>query len=261
MLDRQLIFEHLSTTRYGRSLEVKASTGSTNQDAQNAAISGAANGHTLFADMQTHGRGSNGRQWLSPAGTDLYLSIVDRPPVPLAQLPPLTLAVGLGVADTVCEAIPFAADEVAVKWPNDVWLRGKKCAGILVEASSIGDQLHSLVIGIGLNVNRDRFPSTLEHPGTSLRLESQSSHPSPALRREPLAARLLLHIEAWVQTFCKEGPERVSEALNGRLALQGEAVQCGEVSGTLAGVAPDGALQVQGSTGLKRIMSGRLSRA
>ena len=88
----------LSTARYGRSLRSLASTGSTNDDARADGAAGAVRGHVVLADVQTRGRGSNGRSWESPAGLDLYLSIVDRPPLTLPQLPPLTLAAGSGCA-------------------------------------------------------------------------------------------------------------------------------------------------------------------
>src|SRR6185503_19101937 len=119
---------------------------------------------------QRRGRGSHGRSWASPSGGDLYLSIVARPQLPLAQLAPLTLAVGLGVADAADAVLGAAARAPArVKWPNDVWLGGKKCAGILVETRS-GSAAPELIVGVGVNVNRVSFPDELAVTATSLRL-------------------------------------------------------------------------------------------
>lgn len=253
MFDEDLLKTVLTTARYGRSLDVRAETASTNDDAAQAAYAGAASGHVVIADSQRAGRGSHGRVWASPKGTDLYLSIVDRPMLALAALPPLTLAVGLGVADTLVESLPQASDSISVKWPNDVWIDGKKCAGILVEASSTGDRLQSLVIGIGLNINRTEFPSDIEHPPTSMRLADGREH-----GREALAASLLGHVERWVDRFVAEGPRAIAQALQGRLALRGKTVSCGDVLGTLSGVADNGALIIVGPHGPQQVVGGRL---
>src|SRR5689334_18189002 len=95
------VLPQLRTVRYGRSLRVLATTDSTNDDAHEDAARGALDGHVVVADAQRSGRGSHGRTWASPAGTDLYLSIVARPELSLNELPPLTLAVGLAVAEAV----------------------------------------------------------------------------------------------------------------------------------------------------------------
>jgi BirA family biotin operon repressor/biotin-[acetyl-CoA-carboxylase] ligase len=245
---------HLRTQRYGRSLRALDETGSTNDDARADAASGAASGHVVLADLQTAGRGSNSRVWSSPRGEDLFVSIVDRPALSLAQLPPLTLAVGLGVAEAV-EAVLDLPGACQVKWPNDVWLHRKKCAGILVETSASGAVVESVVIGIGLNVNRLEFGEELRDFATSLR----ASRPDHAmLDRAAVLARLLLAVESQVDRFIAQGPAAIVRSLEPRLAMLGERARCGEIEGEVAGVGANGALLMRTDRGLVEVHAGRL---
>ena len=253
-LSRQRITECLQTARYGRSLTLEPVTNSTNADARVAASAGAAVGHVIVADRQLSGRGSRGRHWESPGGLDLYLSIVDRPALSLPQLPPLTLAVGVGVAEAVEQTLgSAAAPRCQVKWPNDVWLGGRKAAGILVEANSQGAQLEAVIVGIGLNVNRGEFSAELAETATSLARVSGQRHD-----RAQVLCRLLLSVEHWVGRFVTEGPAPVVEALGQRLALRGQPVQCGEVVGLLDGVSEGGALRIRTRAGTREVLTGTL---
>jgi BirA family biotin operon repressor/biotin-[acetyl-CoA-carboxylase] ligase len=247
----------LRTRSYGRSLEVLEQTDSTNDDARRAALAGAVSGHAVLADRQTAGRGSQGRSWSSPGGLDLYVSIVERPSLSLAELPPLTLAVGLGVAGAVDELLGAVAPMARVKWPNDVWLDGKKCAGVLIEASSQGEQLHSLVIGIGLNLNRQDFAGELADSATSLRAQRPAQ---PPLDRGVALAVLLAHVEDWVTRFTVEGAAAVASALDARLAMLGETVRCGALEGRLIGVSRAGAALIETASGPCEAFAGRLER-
>jgi BirA family transcriptional regulator, biotin operon repressor / biotin---[acetyl-CoA-carboxylase] ligase len=248
----------LTTQRYGRSLRHLASTDSTNDDARREIEAGAVDGHVVVADAQARGRGSRGRAWSSPAGTDLYLSIVDRVPVALAELPPLTLAVGLGVADAVDQLLGGEAAASQVKWPNDVLLDGKKCAGILIEASTDASGVTSVVIGIGLNVNRLEFPDELSALATSLRLQRRAEQ---AFDRNLVLAALLANVERWVDRFVREGAASSVAALTPRLALLGRRARCGEEPdqiGIVRGVDPSGALLLETARGVMPLIAGRL---
>ncbi len=259
-LENERIQRGLRTQRYGRSYEFRALTESTNDDAKLAAANAALDGHVIVADTQLRGRGSQGRKWSSPKAEDLYLSIVDRPRVAFAALPPLTLAVGLGVAAAV-DALRGArgrAEPSRVKWPNDVQIARKKCAGILIEATASGSELCSLVIGIGLNVNRSAFPAELAPLATSLRLERAAEDGAAALDRGHALCELLGHVEQWVDRFTLQGPEVVARALSSRLAMLGERAVCGEVTGIVRGVSASGALRMETSGGMRELISGRL---
>ncbi len=257
-LSPESVLPLLQTQRYGRSLRYLDETGSTNDDAKRDAASRAPDGHVVVADTQQTGRGSHGRTWSSPQGTDLYFSIVDRPSVAFAELPPLTLAVGLGVAEAVETLLATATSNPVcrVKWPNDVWLGGKKCAGILIEANAAGTELDSLVIGIGLNVNRASFPDELATTATSL----YAAQPGEGLidRKRALCV-VLAAVERWVDRFVSEGARSVTQALEARLALLGQKARCGDVVGKVLGVSPSGALRMQTTAGVREVIAGRLT--
>ncbi|HTU57432.1 MAG TPA: biotin--[acetyl-CoA-carboxylase] ligase [Polyangiales bacterium] len=254
-LDLDRLAQALQTQRYGRSITHKEVTGSTNDDARAAGDAGASAGHVVVADAQTSGRGSRGRSWASPPGTDLYLSILERLPVPLSELPPLTLAVGLGVAEAVDELLQSGAPAAQVKWPNDVQIQGKKCAGILVEASTGSPQGDAVVIGIGLNVNRTLFPPELTDNATSLSLQNLQGTP---LDRSRALQVLLQHVEQRVDDFVRHGAPATVRALTPRLALLGRAARCDDQTGVVRGVAESGALLFETAHGLEHVIAGRL---
>jgi BirA family biotin operon repressor/biotin-[acetyl-CoA-carboxylase] ligase len=250
-LHLEVIAPQLTTRRFGRSLEIRELTGSTNDDARGAANEGAADGHVVVADAQQKGRGARGRSWVSPPGTDLYLSIVAQVDVPLAELAALTLAVGLGVAEAVEFLAPNAQAEI--KWPNDVWVAGQKIAGILVEGASLGERALPVVIGIGLNVNRESFPSDLDTPATSLKLVA-GAHVARARALSVLLAR----VEHWVDRFAAGGKVDVITAVNRRLCLRGRSARCDDLSGIVEGVAGSGALLLRVGDQVRELYAGTL---
>ena len=107
-------------------------------------------GDICIAEYQSAGRGRRGRKWASPYGSHLYASMLWQFPQGMAQAMGLSLVVGCSLA-TVLEKLGL--NEVAVKWPNDVYLEGKKLAGILVEMSGQADGECQVVIGIGVNLS------------------------------------------------------------------------------------------------------------
>jgi BirA family biotin operon repressor/biotin-[acetyl-CoA-carboxylase] ligase len=242
----------LTTARLGRSLTLKGETASTNDDARREASEGAADGHVVLADAQTRGRGSRGREWISPPGSDLYFSVVARLAVPPANLPPLTLVVGLAAAEALDALLP-AGQRCEVKWPNDLWLAGHKLVGILVESASIGAQLEPLIIGVGINVNRLDFPGDLQPPASSLALVL--GHP---VARAAVLAGFLNRLETQLDRFQREGPFAAITAVNERLALRGERATCGDLVGVVERVGPFGALLLRGEHGLHECVAGTL---
>ncbi len=119
---------------------------STNALAVEAAAAGASEGLLIVADEQTAGRGRHGRAWSAPGGTSLLLSLLVRPVVPVPSRSLLPLLTGLVLAETVSRHLPDAA--VALKWPNDLLVEGRKAAGILVEGAG-----GAAVVGVGVNVD------------------------------------------------------------------------------------------------------------
>ncbi|MGB5284313.1 MAG: biotin--[acetyl-CoA-carboxylase] ligase [Polyangiales bacterium] len=240
--------EELISGRWGRSLTVKDSTASTMDDASSAAAEGARDGHVVLADQQTRGRGAHGRQWVSPPSSDLSFSVVARPPLEPSSTALVTLAAGLGVREAVASFLPGRT--VQVKWPNDIWIERRKCAGILVESRTIGTRIDSVIIGVGLNVNRIQWPPELDGAATSLRAEAPGQEP---LDRAEVLAALLFHMERWVDRFARDGAAVVVDALRPSLALLGERIRWEDGEGMFEGIDRDGAARVRTLAGLRSL--------
>src|SRR5215468_535735 len=161
-------------------VEVKQETGSTNADVAQAARDGAAEGLVVVAERQTSGRGRMGRQWESPARAGLMFSVLLRPAAdtPVSRYGWLPLLAGVAVVEAVRR---LGEVDAVLKWPNDVLIDGRKCAGILAE--SVPDR--GVVLGIGLNVTmrEDELPVP---EATSLALAG-----SACTDRDPLLRALL----------------------------------------------------------------------
>ena len=142
---------------------------STNAEIARLAVQGAEHGTVVAAESQTAGRGRRGRRWESPAGENIYMSILLRPDCVPDKAPMLTLVMAYSVAQVI-EELEFA--EVQIKWPNDLVLSGKKICGILTEMQLKGSEIDYVVVGVGINVNTRNFPAELENRATSLFLES-----------------------------------------------------------------------------------------
>ena len=110
--------------------------------------------------------GGSGSRPRAPTSTSRWST---RPTVEPASTALITLATGLGVRDAVASLLPGRS--VLVKWPNDIWIERRKCAGVLVESRTLGMRIDSVIIGVGLNVNRMQWPPELAGAATSLRAE------------------------------------------------------------------------------------------
>lgn len=168
---------------------------STSEEAARLAREGAPQGTLVWALEQSAGRGRRGRVWLSPAG-NLYSSLVLRPTCPIADAVQLGFVAGLALAEAA-EAVLPKDPTVNCKWPNDVLVSGRKVAGVLLDASSIGDErCEWVVIGMGINVKWHPRPDEAQFPATSLAAEGAVDlHPARFL--EVLAAVLLGELVRW----------------------------------------------------------------
>lgn len=142
---------------------------STNTEVARLAAEGAAHGTVVVADAQTSGKGRRGRGWESPAGENIYMSILSRPDCVPDRAPMLTLVMAYSVAQVLKE---FGFSDVQIKWPNDLVLSGKKICGILTEMQLKDSEIDYVVVGVGINVNTSKFPEELKDTATSLYLES-----------------------------------------------------------------------------------------
>jgi len=251
----------LKTSVIGRDLVFYEEADSTNDIARTVASNGAGEGSAVVADSQKKGKGRLGRRWESPAGVNIYTSIVLRPSIMPVFAPQLTLVSAVAVAETISRFLNNGSGykpEPTVKWPNDILINGKKAAGILTEMSSEMDRVNFVVIGIGVNVNMSKkmLPEELRPIATSLREETGKE-----ISRTDFIRTLYLSIEKWYKLYLKNGFEPIREAWNSYFKMAGKVVKVQQmdrvIEGVAVGIDADGAflLQVKGGSVL-RIISG-----
>ena len=203
---------------------------STNERARELAGAGAPGGTVVTAAEQSAGRGRQGRDWTAPAGKALLYSALLRP-LERRHLT-LPLAVPLAVAEAAEALAPVACE---LKWPNDVWIGGRKCAGVLIEARPADGWA---VIGVGLNltIEAGEFPAELRETATSL---GHGADPESAL------AALNAGLERWAAAE----PEAVVAAFRERDALRGRRIGWESGEGVAAGIDERGNLLVDTGPG------------
>ncbi len=250
-LEVPVLRQLLPTEIFGQEVHVLASTTSTNDEARILAQRGAPEGTVVLAEEQTHGRGRQGRSFASPAGVGIYLSLLLRPRMDPARLPPLTLLAAVAVAEAITEV---CALPVSLKWPNDVQIHGKKVAGILLETLIGAENAPVVIMGIGINVNTtlEQLPDTLRASVTSLALAA-----GRPFSRHRLIAALLTYGEQLYREFRAGNLTYILQRwLHYGRALLGQRVQYTQhrevQEGTVLGLDNDGALLVQTTTGLRQ---------
>ena len=170
---------HLTTESFGRNLVFHEKVDSTNLQAKSLARQGAPEGSVVVADSQTGGRGRMGKGWVSPPGTNLYFSVILRPPVPPVRLSQIPLLAAAAIHRAVSSMVEGAS--ATIKWPNDILIGGRKVCGILCEMETEPDMTHFVIAGIGINVNLRNVPEEIEKIATSLFLESGREHSRPVI--------------------------------------------------------------------------------
>jgi BirA family biotin operon repressor/biotin-[acetyl-CoA-carboxylase] ligase len=217
------------------------SIGSTNDEALAWAASGAKDISIVIADEQTQGRGRLDRKWFTPKDSALAFSLILRPAASLR--PHLSRTVGLA-ALSIAEACLKQGLAPQIKWPNDILLNGKKTAGILIETVWSGEDVDSLVIGIGVNVRAVSVPPVelLKFPATSI--EDELGKEPPA--REEILRDILSAFITWRERMDSVG---LVNAWEEKLAFRGEQVQvqdgsASSITGELQGLESDGSLRL-----------------
>jgi BirA family biotin operon repressor/biotin-[acetyl-CoA-carboxylase] ligase len=229
---------------------------STNTIASMLAKAGAPHGTIVLAEAQLRGRGRHGTPWFSPAGLGIWFSMVQRPISPLPAPGLVSLLAGLCVIRVLRRT---GADDLVLKWANDVlWHRQKLC-GVLVERveSGIGE---SYVTGIGINVHQREhdFPQDIRPKSVSLGMISKESANRAAL----LVAIAREMLDAWARGE-SAGFAAVPEEWNAESGILGTAVRAGVESelltGTIEGVNQHGGLILRTTEGTRRtLVSGRI---
>lgn len=219
----------LTTDRFGNRIVYREQVDSTQSLAQTKAKEGAAEGTLVVADEQIGGKGRMGRPWHSQAQAGIWMSLILRPPIPLQQTPQLTLV----AAVAACRAIrKETALEAGIKWPNDIFINGKKTCGILTELNAEPDRVNFVVVGTGMNVNTADFPDELKPVATSLRLESGRT-----FHRANLIRRYLNEWETLYDHYVTEGFPTIKEEWESYDLSIGRTITVRTLNGTKKGTA------------------------
>ena len=264
----EAVWEAVSPSLPGFTVEVLPSIDSTNTELMRRARAGLCEPTLLVAEQQTAGRGRLGRVWQSDVGASLMMSLG----LPLApkDWSGLSLAVGVSVAESLQPVLPpLGAGQparVGLKWPNDLWLGGaagdRKLGGILVETASFvapqaaaapASTARYVVVGIGINV-LPRSPEGMSMPPGSLQdVEPGLDAPAALLRIAP-------PLVAMLQAFEGYGFAPMQPRFAARDVLQGRAVTLSDgTAGMAHGVGDDGALLVHTAGGMQAITSSEIS--
>lgn len=217
--------------------------GSTNDIAWEMALNGEPEGSVIFAETQTNGRGRLKRKWFSPHRHGLWFSLILRPSLTPNYAPIITAMSAVATAKAI---VRFTGLSVWIKWPNDIYINNKKAGGILTELNTELDTIKFVILGIGINVNIDEFPSGLI--ATSLKIEGGRSYSRIELAREILRSLDYYYGLDW---------NVIIEEWKSLSLVSGRRVRVGDIEGQALGIDEYGALMVRTDSGIvKYITSG-----
>jgi len=246
ILTPDVLRQRLKGGPFGKRIYHFFKTDSTNRVALELGHAGEPEGAVVLAEEQTAGRGRAGRTWQSERAAGIYVTLLLRPKLAPVQAPLLTMMAGLSAQAAILAVTGLEAD---VKWPNDLLIRGKKVGGILTEMHAEPGAVRFVIVGIGLNVNQEKFVGELGAIATSLRIETGK----PSSRME-LLVRLLREFESDYNRFLREGAkgvtarfEKVSSYANGKRVRVTNGAE--SFAGTTAGLGAEGLLQVKRDDG------------
>lgn len=253
------LYNRLDTAVVGSRIEHYDVIGSTADAARDMAVQGVPEGTVLVAESQTAGRGRMDRGWLTPAGQAVALTVVLYPSFPPPAAPLLGLAAGLAVREAIESVTGLAAQ---VKWPNDIYLGGRKVAGVLLEMAAELDRVKWVTLSVGINVNNSFAGTGLEGTAASLRGETGG-----AVSRLEVAAAFLTALDRFYNKGVNgTAAAKIVDSFQSAHMLQGQQVMVrtpsGRIRGSVEGIDPDGRLLLQGEDGvLHALFSGEATLA
>jgi len=251
-LSIEQIRRNLFTEVVGRHMYLFDAVPSTNAALRQLALAGADEGTVVLAEAQSAGRGRMGHAWFSPPGLNLYVSVLLRPAVTLADVPVFSLIASLALS----EAVWAMGLPAKIKWPNDVLVDGRKVAGCLVDVAASGEDVSHVILGVGINLNvaTTELCAALGAAGTPA--GSMSELAGHAIDRNVFTALFLNFLERALTMYRSDGPRAVLAAWRSRDALAGVEVDVrGEGTpyhGHVLGIGDDGYLLVEDTAGVRR---------
>lgn len=228
---------------------------STQEVARSMALNGAPDGSVVIADGQNQGRGRMGRSWYAPPRSSLLMSIVLRPKGSDADLASFNLVAALAIAAGIKGVTGLTP---GLKWPNDLYINGRKVCGILAErfsGSDPGDRITILGVGVNVNIRPNEFPEDLCQKATSLLIET-----GMVISRKVLCKEILASLDQYFKVFTEKGFISFKEEAEALLVSLGKQVVFfngkESVSGFVLGLSEDGGLVVDLDGGNVRVVHG-----
>jgi len=247
LISAEEITAGLDTSKIGTHIVAYDTVVTTQLLAHELAGKGAVEGTLVIADQQTGGKGRLGRVWHSPKGTGIWMSLILRPAIPLAKAPQMTLVTAVAMTKTIIKELGL---DVQIKWPNDIFVNGKKVCGILTELNAESDRINYLVVGIGVNVNtaEQDFPEHLTNIGTSLRIAS-----GRVVKRAAFVQEFCRQFEQLYEKYLQHGFESIKAEWEKYSMSLGRMVTVRTLNGSLEGRAigldAEGVLLVEDAQG------------
>lgn len=257
MFGREALEAEIHTDWAGKHICYFNELDSTNLRAQQEAEGGAAEGTLVVTDRQTAGRGRRGRSWNSPAGVNVYFTLILKPVYGPDKASMVTLVMALAVAEGISLTCGLEAE---IKWPNDVVVNGRKVCGILTEMSVEQGRIRHVVAGVGVNVGLQEFPPEIAATAASLEAECGRS-----VSRAALVANILSAFEKYYESFRRSlSLLGIREKYNGRLVNLDREVRVldpkGEFRGIARGINESGELLVEREDGsITAVYAGEVS--
>ncbi|KRT60231.1 BirA family transcriptional regulator [endosymbiont of Ridgeia piscesae] len=237
-------------------IHLHQSLDSTNSWLMEQARKGAANGTVCLAEQQSAGRGRHGRRWISPYGSNVYLSLLWRFELAPMRLSGLSLAAGIAVLRTLRE---LGAVEAGLKWPNDILWQQKKLAGLLLEVSGESEGPAQVVLGVGLNTHMDEQGAVIDQPWTDLR---SIAGVRPHTRNE-LVASLIENLVRVANLYASEGLQPFMQEWHDADLMLGRQVVVrnarGAIQGQHRGIDENGALLLAVEGDIRSFHAGEVS--
>jgi BirA family transcriptional regulator, biotin operon repressor / biotin---[acetyl-CoA-carboxylase] ligase len=237
----------LTTSFIGRSIHYEESVESTQRIAHRFASEDVPEGTVIIAEEQLSGRGRMDRKWHSPKYTGIWMSLIIRPNIPLSKAPQLTLLTAVSIVQAIEETTDLLPE---IKWPNDILINGKKVTGILTELQAEADRIHSIIIGIGLNVNQTRedFPLELRETASSLYIELGQT-----VSRAEVIRCIFKNFEKLYTLYLDQGFLPIKLLWEGYASSIGKYIRARTITTTIEGkalgITDDGVLKLEDQTG------------
>lgn len=237
----------LRTKFIGQQIHYEEVVESTQKIAHQLGMDDAPEGTVVIAEEQVAGRGRMDRVWYAPKHTGIWMSIILRPNIPPPQAPQLTLLTAVAIVQAIEQCTSLIPE---IKWPNDILIKGKKITGILTELQAEADRIHSVIIGIGINVNQQRadFPDELKEIATSLAIEEGN-----LIQRASLIQAIFSQLEKLYLLYLEKGFQPIKLLWESYAVSIGKIIRARTLSeqivGRALGISDDGVLKLQDEHG------------